>query len=317
MSGAKKLTKQQLVAELECYRTIVEQAGDAIWTVDLNMRPTYMSPGVTRLLGYSVREAMEAPMRSVFTPTSYSLATHILKEETTADQDRDKQRSRTLEFEFRRKDGSVIPVEVKYTFIRDELGAPVGVLAVARDITERKHEERKLQYRATHDTLCDIPNRELFYDRLGMAVAQAWRKRRKLAVLVLDLDDFKGINDNFGHDAGDELLRMVAKRLSGVVRRSDTFARTGGDEFLVLLPEIGHQEDARRVAWRILVAIRRPFVLKGQEVCVTTSIGLAMYPEHAEDAVALVNNADRAMYLAKDLGRNRCQTFGAQHSGRD
>lgn len=148
-----------------------------------------------------------------------------------------------------------------------------------------------------------MPNRRLFNDRLDVAIAYAERNRHKLAMLLLDLDQFKDVNDTLGHSVGDELLKAVSERLIHILRKSDTVARMGGDEFLLMLPEMARGEDAAKVAAKILHAFQDPFVFDGHELRITTSIGIAIYPHDGEDSDTLIKNADIAMYRAKDQGR--------------
>jgi len=191
----------------------------------------------------------------------------------------------------------------------DERGHPVEYQSIGEDITERVLTEEELAYMATHDPLTGLPNRMLFSDRLTLALAHAHRNQRKLSVMLLDLDQFKEVNDTLGHSVGDKLLQAVGKRLTSLLRKSDTAARMGGDEFLLLLPEIAGCEDVAKVAQEILEAIRRPFVFDGQEIHTTISIGIAMYPDDGEDADTLMKNADIAMYRAKDRGRDNYRHY--------
>jgi diguanylate cyclase (GGDEF)-like protein len=178
-----------------------------------------------------------------------------------------------------------------------------------REISERERAEERARVLAFHDALTGLPNRLLFNDRLKLALSQADRHHRKLAVLFVDLDRFKLINDSLGHSLGDILLRQVADRLITTVRHSDTVARLGGDEFTLLLPELHGPEDAARTARKILRTIRKPFSLEGREVFATPSIGIAMFPEDGEDVDTLLKNADTAMYRAKDEGRDNFQLY--------
>jgi diguanylate cyclase (GGDEF)-like protein len=178
-----------------------------------------------------------------------------------------------------------------------------------REIGERERAEERARVLAFHDALTGLPNRLLFNDRLRLALSQADRHHRKLAVLFVDLDRFKLINDSLGHSLGDILLRQVADRLITTVRHSDTVARLGGDEFTLLLPELHGPEDAARTARKILRTIRKPFSLEGREVFATPSIGIAMFPEDGEDVDTLLKNADTAMYRAKDEGRDNFQLY--------
>jgi diguanylate cyclase (GGDEF)-like protein/PAS domain S-box-containing protein len=171
--------------------------------------------------------------------------------------------------------------------------------------TERLRAQHLLQHMARHDPLTGLPNRALFHDRLGSALARARRDQAQLAVLYLDLDHFKQVNDSLGHTVGDALLQEVAQRLKACVRESDTVGRIGGDEFLVLLHSAHLPEHSLRVAEKIRAAIAQPFLLNGHAVCVVSSIGVACYPEQGEDGQLLIQRADEAMYAAKKAGGNR------------
>ncbi len=175
------------------------------------------------------------------------------------------------------------------------------------EIIERKRAEETVKYMAYHDALTSLPNRALFVDHLTLELAHAKRDKVLLAVLFLDLDRFKDVNDKLGHTAGDQLLKEVARRLKMCVRESDTVSRLGGDEFTVLLPGINKRESATGVADKILEAVRQPMELDGHEVSITTSIGIVLYPNDCKDPDTLLKNADAAMYRAKEMGRNNYQ----------
>ncbi len=168
---------------------------------------------------------------------------------------------------------------------------------------ERKQLEQKLAFIATHDTLTNLPNRYLLTDRLKLAISQAERNNTRLAVLMLDLDRFKNVNDKLGHSIGDELLKIVGTRLAALVRNYDTVARLGGDEFIILLTEIKTVEESKDVCARIIESFREPFIIGMDALSVTVSIGIAVYPEHGMDADTLLKNADAAMYTVKGSGR--------------
>ncbi len=188
-----------------------------------------------------------------------------------------------------------------------ELEGKNVILSVARDITEHKRAERQLTYVATHDALTGLPNRVLFNDRFNLALAQAHRRQQKLAVLLLDLDRFKDINDTLGHSVGDQLLRVISKRLKVLLRKSDTLARMGGDEFLFLVPDITQVENVIEVARKIILSFREPFLVEEHELRTTASIGVAIFPDDGADTDTLLKNADIAMYGAKQKGRNNYQ----------
>ena len=205
-----------------------------------------------------------------------------------------------------RSDGVNFPQEISLTAIADG-----GMVCVVRDITERTYAEEQIKHLAYHDALTNLPNRLLFKDRVTVALSHAHRDGSRLAVLFLDLDRFKVINDSLGHNIGDQLLQAVAARVQACVRESDTVARLGGDEFTVLLPRLHESDDAAPIAMKIIEAVRYPFHIEGREFFITTSIGISLFPEDGTDAEALIKNADTAMYQAKELGRDNYQLFNA------
>ncbi|MBI4318564.1 MAG: GGDEF domain-containing protein [Chloroflexi bacterium] len=177
------------------------------------------------------------------------------------------------------------------------------------DVTENKEAHEIIEGMAYRDPLTGLPNRLVFNDRLTMALALAQRNRQGLSVMFLDLDRFKHVNDTLGHTVGDRLLCDVAARLQGILRKSDTIARMGGDELMLLMPDVARQEDAAVIARKILEAVRTPFLYDGYELRVTTSIGIAIFPDDGEDAESLMRNADTAMYRAKELGRDNFRYY--------
>ena len=195
------------------------------------------------------------------------------------------------------KDGEVKEIEFKLTFLDDG-----RIIVMLSDVTERKRTEEELAYKATHDLLTGLPNRMLFKDRFSVAMAQAQRVHKKLAVVFLDLDRFKAVNDTLGHNVGDRLLCAVGNRLSEFLRKTDTVARIGGDEFLLLLAEIDRVEDATIIAQKVLESIQDPFVVNGHEIFITASIGIAFYPDDGSEVDTLINRADKGMYSAKQKG---------------
>ena len=204
----------------------------------------------------------------------------------------------------RRKDGQIYPQWIGISVVRDAAGALTHYVAIFSDITERKEAQAHIEYLANYDALTGLPNRVLLHDRIEQALAHAERSHRPLAVLFVDLDRFKIVNDSLGHTAGDALLREVARRLQSVVRESDTVSRTGGDEFLVVLTDIVDAEAAARVAEKVLLALDQPVRIEGQDIHASCSIGISMYPNDGKNFEDLVKHADLAMYHAKTAGRN-------------
>ena len=219
---------------------------------------------------------------------------------------REQRQSTNLELRLRRRDGTTVWVLENVT-LRDE-DVMEGTII---DITDRKRAQEQVEYQAYHDSLTGLPNRLLFRDRIGIALAHAKRTGRLSAVMFLDLDQFKLVNDTLGHTVGDRLLQAIGARLVNCVRAEDTVARMGGDEFTVLLSDVADRRGASVVAQKVLEAVRHPVMIDDHELCVTTSIGIAVFPDEGLDAEALLKNADRAMYSAKELGRDNYQFASA------
>jgi diguanylate cyclase (GGDEF)-like protein/PAS domain S-box-containing protein len=229
---------------------------------------------------------------------------------------RDEGANRTREKQLVRKDGSLVWVSMATSLVRGSDGTPRYYIAVIQDISESKRaaaalKESEEQFRqlAHYDSLTRLPNRALFYDRLAHDLVQARRQKWALAVLFIDVDRFKHVNDTFGHIAGDQLLKQVSARLSDCVRRGDTVGRLSGDEFAIVLSHLTLPEDAATVAQKIVDALNRPFVLEGAELFVTASIGITVFPTDSTEQDTLIRNADVAMYRAKDRGRNNYQFY--------
>jgi diguanylate cyclase (GGDEF)-like protein/PAS domain S-box-containing protein len=212
-----------------------------------------------------------------------------------------------LEQKHVRLDGSVVYVELASASI--SLRGEQCTLMVTRDITERKRYEAQLAHQATHDGLTDLPNRALLNDRLRQATASAQRSGRKVALIFIDLDNFKFVNDSFGHDAGDQVLKDIAARLVETVRDADTVARLGGDEFVLLFTDIADPNVVTRTMERVLTAVSRPIQAAGQEIALTCSAGISVFPLDAQDADLALRNADTAMYRAKEKGRNTFEYY--------
>jgi diguanylate cyclase (GGDEF)-like protein len=211
----------------------------------------------------------------------------------------------------RRKDGSVFPEWLSIAAIKSDDGLVKEYVAVFSDITKHKQDEEKIRYQANFDALTGLPNRSLLTDRLSQAILSANREEWQLGLLFVDLDQFKVVNDTFGHVVGDELLQQVAARIRECVREADTVARFGGDEFVILLQDIEDPDVAVAISSKVIEAVTKSFKLYGREIFIGASIGITIYPEDAGTADALLRNADMAMYQAKAHGRNTYQFFTA------
>ena len=284
----------------ETFRDLVENISEVICTMDKEGRVTYVSPVVEQVAGYAPAEVVGRPITDFVhaddLPAGESFQTAV---------------ARILErgeFRILTKSGETRWLSISTRPIPDD-DRVVGVRAVMADITERKQAEEQVKYQAYHDALTGLPNRRLLVDRLAMSLAQRRRDGHPLAVMFLDLDHFKLVNDGGGHAVGDELLQRVAERLTNTTREGDTVARMGGDEFMILLPEVAGVKGTCQIADRILKRFRLPWTLTEHEFKMTASIGIAMYPEHGEDSQTLLKNADTAMYRAKDQGRDNYKVF--------
>lgn len=216
----------------------------------------------------------------------------------------------------RRKDGSLYYEEKTITPLKDAGGEVTSFVSNGKDITERMQAEERLHRLAYHDVLTELPNRALFQERLDHALKRRYPGGEKLALIFLDLDHFKNINDTLGHDIGDSLLQALPERLAGCVRRGDTIARFGGDEFAILLEDVDTDDSVSHIALKILQSLSDPFVVDTHELFITGSIGIGLYPDDSEDANTLLKHADAAMYRAKDMGRNTYQFYSKDMSVR-
>jgi diguanylate cyclase (GGDEF)-like protein/PAS domain S-box-containing protein len=296
---------QQALRDSEArYRLIVETAEEGIFIIDPDGDTVFANAMMAGMLGYSVDELRGRPIFDFMDEDMRSLARHGLQRRQGIREQHD--------VRFRRKDGGELWTIIAANPIAESDGRYLGTLAMVTDITERKRAEDHLIYLAHHDSLTGLPNRTLFNDRLQQSLIDAARRERVVAVLFMDLDRFKTINDTLGHEVGDVLLRAVSGRLKDCIRTGDTVARLGGDEFIVLLPDVGHVDDVGRIAQKILDVFDQPFTIDGREFFVTTSIGITLYPFDGKDVDGLVKNADVAMYRAKEQGRNSYQFYTAE-----
>ena len=283
------------------FRTLAETAPCAI-TIDQSGECRYANAAAGAISGYSPRELE----RMNLTELVHTEHQDLVRDRVAA-KGAEPGLPQHHEFKIVRKDGQERWLDFCASTIEYE--GKRATLGAAFDITDRKRADEQIKSLAYHDPLTGLPNRLLFRDRLGLAVAQAHRAGQKLAVLYLDLDRFKVINDSLGHGLGDRVLQTVAARLHASVREGDTVARVGGDEFILILPGVESPPQVARVAEKVCESLKEPFVLEGHEIFVTTSMGISVYPDDGEDADALTKNADTAMYRAKEHGRNRYQLY--------
>lgn len=292
------------------HRFIVNNSPDMIYLLDQEGRFAFVNERISSLLGFSQQEVIGKHFSSLIFQDDIELANHTFNERRTGDR-----ATKSTELRLLCKDcdspryfeSRSVPVELSsigiYTPTQDKQKEFIGTYGVARDITERKQAEELIKYQLYHDLLTNLPNRSLFRDRLNMAMAQARRSGNKVAVLYLDMDRFKVINDSLGHFVGDELLQLVAQRLKHELREGDTLARVGGDEFNLLIPECHEREDVRSLAQKILQLFDEPFHIGDEEIFVSFSIGISLFPEDGDSREALIKNADIAMYQVKYAGK--------------
>jgi diguanylate cyclase (GGDEF)-like protein/PAS domain S-box-containing protein len=283
--------------------TVFRNSVEAIIITDARQRILSVNRAFTDVTGYSAEEALG------LTPRLLKSGHHDRSFYEAMWQDIESHGFWQGEIHDRRKDGTLYPSALSISAVHDKAGRITHYVAVFSDITERKASEARIAFLAQHDSLTGLPNRALLHDRLDQALANAARYGKRIALLFLDLDRFKTINDSLGHMMGDQLLQGVALRLSNCVRETDTVSRQGGDEFLIVLTDVEVPDDAARVAEKILDRLRPPFDIDGQQLGTSFSIGIALYPEDGNTVESLMKNADTAMYHAKENGRNTYRFF--------
>jgi len=288
----RKLAETALRESEARYRLMAENSTDMICRTTARGRILYASDACRSLLGYEPAEMIGRSIFEFIDPLDHDLARRVIL-------------PNTFTYRVHRKDGAVIWFESTSRLLSNGLSNE-EIVSVSRDVSERRRAEEQIEYQAYHDALTGLPNRLLFRDRLTVALAHAKRQGTSLAVMFLDLDRFKYVNDTLGHSLGDELLKHIAERLGVVLREEDTVARMGGDEFTVLATDV-EAEDAAKIAQKLLESVMYPLQIEGHELILTTSIGIAMYPQDGDSAELLLKNADSAMYRAKEIGRSAYQ----------
>jgi diguanylate cyclase (GGDEF)-like protein/PAS domain S-box-containing protein len=293
------------------FRDVVEASGEYVWETDAQWRYTYLSARVEAVLGYMRAELIGRRPRE-FMPLGEARALDAFFDRNG----RDGQPFRDLTHRSITKSGKVIWQQVSGVPVRDAAGGLIGYRGTGADITARKQAEERIQYLATRDALTGLPNRALLADRAGQAILAAARGRTQLALLLFDLDRFSLVNDSLGYQAGDALLRAVAERLQNTLRREDTLARVGGDEFVLLWDGLKSAQEAALVAQRIQDTLQRPFTIEGRPLSVSASIGVAIYPADGPDFNALLKAADTAMVHAKETGRGGLRLYSPELNAR-
>ncbi len=301
---------KQAESQMRKLSRAIEQAADAVMITDRRGNIEYVNPAFTTITGYSAADAIgrtpNLKKSGKQGPTFYSqLWDTILSGEVFSDV-----------FINRRKDGGLYYEEQTITPLRDSDGQITHFVSTGRDISERMAVQERLQHMAHHDALTELPNRTLFIDRLKQALARARWHERVVAVMFLDLDRFKQINDSLGHEIGDRLLGEFARRIESNLREGDTVARFGGDEFVILLNDLADAKDIADIAKKTLAAFDEAFMIAGRELSITASIGISVFPHDGEESQVLMQNADTAMYRAKETGKNNYQFYSKEMSRR-
>jgi diguanylate cyclase (GGDEF)-like protein/PAS domain S-box-containing protein len=295
---------------LELFAKLFDNSGEAIIITDAERNIVAANPAFVEITGYQVEEVMGKNPKIL---SSGKQSADFYQEMWRAINEMGYWQG---EIWNKRKNGEIFPEWISLGVVKNNKGEIINYISLFTDITKRKESEKHIQFLAHYDLLTQLPNRALFGDRLLQALATAKRSSKKVALLFLDLDRFKNINDTLGHQAGDLLLQSVAERLKSCVREMDTVCRQGGDEFMVLLTEIDKAEDAAHVAMKIVASMSEEHPVEGARLVVTFSIGISLYPDDAADSQSMMKNADTAMYLAKEKGRNNYQFFNPEMNAR-
>jgi len=292
--------------ELRLYATVFTNAAEGMAITDAETRIVAINPAFSTITGYAAGDVIGRP-------------TSLLK---SGRQDEDFYRAMWRELEVngrwqgeiwnRHKNGDIFPEWLSIASVKDEQGELTHYIGICTDISERKRNEARIHHLAHHDALTGLPNRLLLEDRISQAMLKSKRSGKWIGLAFIDLDRFKNINDTLGHEVGDRLLVQAAQRGLSVLRDSDTLSRQGGDEFVVVLPDLENRQDAMHVIRKLLAALSQPYVLAGHELTITSSAGIALYPDDGKTVSELLRKADTAMYRAKEDGGNTCRFFSSE-----
>ena len=299
---------EALFEEKERAQVTLNSIGDAVMSSDVLGNVTYLNLAAESLTGWSCLEAAGHPLEQVFRIVDATTREAVQSPMALAMRE-NKTVGLTANCVLVRRDGVEAAIEDSAAPIHDRRGQVIGAVMVFHDVSATRALSLRMSHLAQHDSLTDLPNRIMFNDRLTQAIALAHRHRQRLAVLFLDGDHFKHVNDSLGHDVGDRLLKSVAQRLLACVRTSDTVSRQGGDEFVILLSAVTHAQDAAITAEKILAVLSPPHRIDQHSLHLSASIGIVIYPDDGPDSETLMKHADFAMYHAKDAGRNNYQFF--------
>lgn len=300
----RRRAEDALAASERQFRSIFDAAAIGVMTVGLDGRILEANPTLERVCDYPPGALHDRLLNDYLEPGDGS-SLERFDELATGRSDRCQ-----LEHLFRRNDQSLMWCRTVMALVRDAAGQPSHITAMLEDISDRKLVEADLVHRTLHDVLTELPNRQHFLDRLRQTRARRFSAGSGVAVVFMDMDGFKEVNDSLGHHAGDDLLLAVARRLKGAIRPTDMVARFGGDEFMVLAGEVDSETDATQLAWRLTNSLRAPFSIAGQTVTMTASMGVAYSADPEDGAEDILRKADAAMYMAKQQGRNRVAVFG-------
>lgn len=312
----RRAAEEALFVERERAQVTLDSIGDAVLTIDTAGNVTYLNAVAESMTGWSREEARGRPVGEVLRVVDGATREPSARNPMKLAIEQNRPVGLAANSVLVRRDGLECAIEDSAAPIHGRDGSVIGAVMVFHDMSESRAVVARMSHLAQHDFLTDLPNPVLFNDRVTQAIALARRHEKQLALAFMDLDHFKRINDSLGHAAGDKLLQSVARRLKACVRSSDAVSRRGGDEFVLLLTEITNAEDAARIADKIIAAVAAAHRVAGQDLQVTTSIGISIYPSDGTDAEALLKSADEAMYQAKRDGRNRC-VFSQEMSARD